>query len=108
MTWILLVYAISTPFAIWINRTTEDTSIERRMTTKASSGFKGAAWMFERAYFMYDHFWIILFGPATVAFVAIFVVAGVPLAYVYEWFCGKELFTDCDGETASPSALDKA
>ena len=101
MFWICVAYAISTPLAIWIDRSEEDTSIERRMTTKASSGFKGVAWMFEGAYTAYNLFWVILFGPVMVGFLAIFVVIGVPVAYVYEWATGEELFPEAEVESAS-------
>ncbi len=94
MNWIAIVYMISTPFAIWIDRSSQDDSFTKRLCDKASSGFKSASWMFDGAYSLYNMFWVVLLGPVVVAFMAVMIIVGVPLSFVYEWITGNELFTE--------------
>ena len=102
MHWILLAYIISTPFAIWIELTTDrGDSFEERLRKKASGGFKSVAWMFDSGFATWHMAWAILAGPFVVAFFVMAIVLVFPVVMIADLVFGVELFKD---DAAEPEA----
>ena len=108
MFWVAVVYAISTPFAIWIEVATDrGDSFDERLRRKASDGLKSVAWMFDSGFATWHMAWAILTGPVVVSFCAIALVLVVPIALIADYGFGVELFKDDkptpDSSTDTPS-----
>ena len=103
MHWVLLAYAVSTPFAIWIELATDrGDCFEERLRKKASGGFKSVAWMFDSGYATWHMAWAILIGPLVVAFFVAAFVLLFPIVVIADLVFGVELFKD-EPPTCEPS-----
>ena len=109
MNWIIIAYAIATPFAIWIELATErGDCVEERLRLKASKNLKGVAWMFDSGFSAWHMLWAIASGPFVIGFLAVAVVAIVPVAFVAEFVFGVDLLKDGEEASAAPDDGDLA